>query len=103
MTINDQFFKQTQENLRRIKAENNKTTFAIYKIDGKAEELPSTQPSKPQETTNVVSLANYRKNKENAEENARQVSLEERQKRISESIKRINSLMEELHKRTKND
>lgn len=107
MTTNDEFFKKTQENLRRIKAENNKKTMKIYKIDGKAEELPSTQPSKPQQPqqeNNVVSLDAFRKNKE-PKTVKKEEPLEERQKRIAESIKRINDLMEQLqnNNRTSND
>lgn len=101
MTINDEFFKKTQENLRRIKAENNKTTFKNYRIDGKAEEaeeLPSTQPLPQKTTNNVVNLSDFRKNKEKDVPKVN-ISLEERQKRIAESVKRINDLMDELHKK----
>jgi len=109
MTINDEFFKKTQENLKKIKAQNNQKTLKSYNIDGKAEEveeLPSTQPSQPQETTNnVVSLADFRKNKKDIAIKSN-LSLEERHKRISETVKRINSLMDQLQKnnnRTSND
>lgn len=105
MTINDEFFKKTQENLKRIKAQNNQKTLKTYKIDGKAEELPSTQPSKPQQQeNNVVSLDAFRKNKE-PKTVKKEEPLEERQKRIAESIKRINNLMEQLqnNNRTSND
>jgi hypothetical protein len=102
MTINDEFFKKTQENLRRIKAQNNQKTLNSYNIDGKAEEveeLLSTQPSQPQETTNnVVSLADFRKNKEKDLVIKSNLSTEERHKRIAESIKRVHDLMDQLQK-----
>lgn len=104
MTINDEFFKKTQENLKKIKAQNNQKTFKSYNIDGKAEaeELPSTQPSKPeptQETTNnVVNLADFRKNKEKDVVIKSNLSIEERHKRIAESIKRVHDLMDQLQK-----
>ena len=111
MTINDEFFKKTQENLKKIKAQNNQKTLKSYNIDGKVEEveeLPSTQPSKPaQETTNnVVNLSDFRKNKEKDVAIKTNLSLEERQKRITETVKRINDLMSQLQKnnsRTSND
>lgn len=109
MTINDEFFKKTQENLKKIKAQNNQKTLKSYNIDGKAEkveELPSTQPSKPAQdnTNNVVNLADFRKNKDVVIKSS--LSLEERHKRIAESIKRVHDLMDQLQKnnsRTSND
>jgi lipopolysaccharide export LptBFGC system permease protein LptF len=94
MTINDEFFKKTQENLRRIKAQNNQKTMKNYGIDGKseAEELPSTQPQTTQEDNVIV--VDFRNKKS-------LVSEEERLKRIKQSIQNINALMKELNERNK--
>ena len=110
MTINDEFFKKTQENLKKIKQQDNKYTLKKYNIkEGEAEELPSTQSKtkSTQETTNnVVNLADFRKNKEKDVVIKSNLSLEERHKRIAESIKKVNDLMSQLQKnnnRTSND
>jgi hypothetical protein len=101
MTINDEFFKKTQENLRRIKAQNNKKTLKNYNIDGKAEaeELPSTQPQvqqqpqqQVQQQDNVIVVDFQKKSKYNQEE----ANLEARYNKIAKSIQRINKLMQEL-------
>lgn len=104
MTTNNEFFKKTQENLRRIKAENNKKTLRSYNIDGKAEgetEQKTTTTSK----NNVISLADYKKNKTPVQPVSEKVelSVEERYKRISESIQRINKLMTELESTNKKE
>lgn len=105
MTINDEFFKKTQENLKKIKAQNNKYTLKTYNIDGKAEaeELPSTQPVTPEPTEtqdNVVSLDAFRKKQVASQTKTSRVelSIEERMKRVAESINRINDLMDQLEK-----
>lgn len=98
MTINDEFFKKTQENLRRIKAQNNKKTLKNYNIDGKAEaeELSSTQPQQQdQQQDNVIVVDFQKKSKYNQEE----ANLEARYNKITKSIERINKLMEELNQR----
>ena len=105
MTINDEFFKKTQENLRRIKAQDNQYTLKKYNIkEGEAEELPSTQPVKtePTETQdNVVSLDAFRNKKQVASQPKStkvEISTEERMKRVAESVQRINDLMSQLEK-----
>ena len=104
MTTNNEFFKKTQENLRRIKAENNKKTLRSYNIDGKAEgetEQKTTTTSR----NNVISLADYKKNKAPVQPVPEKVelSVEDRYKRISESIQRINKLMTELESTNKRE
>lgn len=102
MTINDEFFKKTQENLKKIKEKNNQYTLKKYNIKDEAEELPSTQPSKTepvqQTTNNVVNLADFRKTKEKDVVIKSNLSLEERYARIAESVKRINNYINELEK-----
>lgn len=102
MTINDEFFKKTQENLKKIKAKNNELTLKSYRINGKAEELPSTQPQQPKQPqeNNVVSLDSFKKKKEELQpkSNNSELSLEERQKRITDSVQRINDLLIQLQK-----
>jgi lipopolysaccharide export LptBFGC system permease protein LptF len=102
MTINDEFFKKTQENLRRIKAQNNQKTMKNYGIDGKseAEELPSTQPQTTQEGNVIVVDFKNRKGLNTSAPKA-VVSEEERLKRIKQSIQNINNLMSELRERNK--
>lgn len=100
MTINDAFFKKTQENLRRIKAQNNQKTMKNYNIDGKseAEELPSTQPQvEQQDVNNVITVDFQKKSKYNEHE----ANLEARYDKIAKSIQRINKLMEELNQQDK--
>ena len=103
MTINDEFFKKTQENLRRIKAQNNSKTMKNYNIDGKAEaeELPSTQPQKTQQEDNVIVVDFRNKKSLNTPAPIVHVSEEERLKRIKQSIQNINALMDELRERNK--
>lgn len=101
MTINDEFFKKTQENLRRIKAQNNQKTMKNYNIDGKAEELSSTQPQKSQQEENVIVVDFRNKKSLNAPAPKAEVSEEERLKRIKQSIQNINALMDELRERNK--
>jgi len=104
MTINDEFFKKTQENLRRIKAQDNQYTLKKYNIKGEAEELPSTQSAAPEPTEptdNVVSLDAFRNKKQVANQPKStkvEISTEERMKRVAESINRINDLMSQLKK-----
>ena len=104
MTINDEFFKKTQENLRRIKAQDNQYTLKKYNIKDEAEELPSTQPAAPEpteSTDNVVSLDAFRNKKQVANQPKStkvEISTEERMKRVAESINRINDLMSQLEK-----
>lgn len=101
MTINDEFFKKTQENLRRIKSQNNQKTMKSYAISGKAEaeELPSTQPQKTQREDNVIVVDFKKKKSLNTQEDS--ASEEERLARIGERIKTINALMDELRERNK--
>lgn len=102
MTINDEFFKKTQENLRRIKAQNNNKTMKSYNIDGKAEaeELVSAQPQKTQQEDNVI-VVDFR-NKKSLNTSSKEVlSIEERYKRIGDSIDRINALMMKLEEQNK--
>jgi hypothetical protein len=105
MTINDEFFKKTQENLKKIKQQDNQYTLKKYNIKDEAEELPSTQPVKteptePTEPTdNVVSLDAFRNKKQVAKQpKSTKISTEERMKRVAESINRINDLMSQLEK-----
>lgn len=102
MTINNEFFKKTQENLRRIKAENNQKTFKSYNIDGKAEaeELSAQEEPTTTSSDNVVSFDAFRRKKQVASQpkSIKVESTEERMKRVGESIKRINDLMEQLEK-----
>jgi hypothetical protein len=103
MTINDEFFKKTQENLRRIKAQNNQKTLKSYNIDGKAEaeELSVQEESTITSSDNVVSLDAFKRKKQVASQPKStkvELSTEERMKRVGESIKRINDLMEQLEK-----
>lgn len=104
MTINDEFFKKTQENLKKIKAQNNKYTLKTYNIkEESAEELPSAQPVTPEPTEtqdNVVSLDAFRKKQVASQPKTSRVELstEERMKRVAESINRINDLMDQLEK-----
>ena len=102
MTINDEFFKKTQKNLRRIKAQNNQKTMKSYNIDGRAEaeELPSTQPQKTQQE-NVIVVDFRNKKSLNTPAPIVHVSEEERLKRIKQSIQNINALMDELRERNK--
>jgi len=98
MIINDEFFKKTQENLRRIRVQNNKKTMKNYGIDEKseAEELPSTHQL---EEDNVI-VVDF-KNKKGLNAPKVEVSEEERFKRIRQSIQNINALMDELKERNK--
>jgi hypothetical protein len=103
MTINDEFFKKTQENLKKIKQRDNQYTLKKYNIKDEAEELPSTQPVKTEPTTqdNVVSLDAFRNKKQVASQpktSRVELSTEERMKRVAESINRINDLMSQLEK-----
>lgn len=104
MTINDEFFKKTQENLRRIKAQNNNKTMKSYNIDGKAEaeELVSAQPQKTQQEDNVIVVVDFRNKKSlNTSSTKEVLSVEERYKRIGDSIDRINALMKRLEEQNK--
>lgn len=103
MTINDEYFKKTQENLRRIKSQNNNKTMKSYNIDGKAEaeELPSKQPQKTQQEDNVIVVDFRNKKSLNTPAPKVEVSEEERLKRIKQSIQNINALMDELRERNK--
>lgn len=104
MTINDEFFKKTQENLKKIKQKDNQYTLEKYNMKDKAEELPSTQPAAPEPTEptdNVVSLDAFRNKKQVAKKSKStkvEISAEERMKRVAESINRINDLMSQLEK-----
>ena len=103
MTINDEFFKKTQENLKKIKQQDNQYTLKKYNIKDEAEELPSTQPAAPEPTeptNNVVSLDAFRKKQvANQPKSTKvEISTEERMKRVAESINRINDLMSQLEK-----
>ena len=106
MTINNDFYKRTQENLRKIKAQNNKSTLKNYNIDGKVEDLLSVQVDSTEEpvitsSDNVVSLDAFKRKKQVASQPKStkvELSTEERMKRVGESIKRINDLMEQLEK-----
>jgi hypothetical protein len=101
MTINDEFFKKTQENIKKIKKQDNQYTLKKYNIKDEAEELPSTQPVKTEPTTqdNVVSLDAYKKQVASQPKTSRvELSTEERMKRVAESINRINDLMSQLEK-----
>lgn len=106
MSTNDEFFKKTQENLRRIKAQNNQKTMKNYNIDGKAEaeELQSTKPrvqaQQTQKKEDNVIIVDFKNKKEiNNSASKKEITEEERLKRIKESIQNINALMEELNKR----
>lgn len=103
MTINDEFFKKTQENLRRIKAQNNQKTMKSYNIDGKAEaeELVSAQPQKTQQEDNVIVVDFRNKKSLNTSSTKEVLSVEERYKRIGDSIDRINALMKRLEEQNK--
>lgn len=103
MTINDEFFKKTQENLRRIKAQNNNKTMKSYNIDGKAEaeELVSAQPQKTQQEDNVIVVDFRNKKSLNTSSTKEVLSVEERYKRIGDSIDRINALMKRLEEQNK--
>ena len=105
MTINDEFFKKTQENLKKIKQQDNQYTLKKYNIkEDEAEELPSTQSVKSEPTKNqdnVVSLDAFRNKKQVASQPKStkvELSTEERMKRVSESVQRINDLMSQLEK-----
>ena len=104
MTINDEFFKKTQENLKKIKQQDNQYTLKKYNIKDDAEELPSTQPVKSEPTKiqdNVVSLDAFRNKKQVASQpkfTKVELSTEERMKRVAESVQRINDLMSQLEK-----
>lgn len=102
MTINDEFFKKTQENLRRIKAQNNKKTMKNYNIDGKAEaqNLSEPQQTQQEDNDNVIVVDFKRKKSLNTPAALKkEVSPEERMERIRQSIQNINALMKELNER----
>jgi hypothetical protein len=94
MTINDEFFKKNQENLRRIKAQNNDKTMKSYNIDGKAEAQKLEPAVQEQEDNNVI-VVDFRR-KSLTPPPPPTLSVEERYKRIGESIDRINALMKQL-------
>jgi hypothetical protein len=99
MTINDEFFKKTQENLRRIKAQNNQKTMQNYNIDGKTEAQNLSEPQQTQQEDNVIVVDFRSKKSLNTPAAPKKEAPEERMERIRQSIQNINALMKELNER----
>jgi|GEM_PF-4004847 len=109
MTINDEFFKKTQENLKRIKAQNNQKTMKSYNIETKSASLEAEENNEDthdEQDAPVISLADFRRKKLTTVQNKvvpaeesrySQETTEDRLQRIKDSIQRINNLMSELN------
>lgn len=102
MTINNEFFKRTQENMKKIRAENNALTKKVYRIDEKEKKENKTNKTNSDVNSNVIRV-DFSKGSQKQLTSSKEVSIdiEERYKRIGESIQRINSLMRELEEKNK--